>query len=364
MPSSSTSRLVYQELEFLDGFVKNVTPLVCAQGDAICTTRLRSLLTASSLDITYSGHQRQVQLTALWPLRTQAIAVPDSPGRRVEVGILGKDVLPKQLPSELGLAGLLVVPGEHQGPTETSFSFPARHRQADASFSATFLQPTGLHPTLQLKVSSLEAPEEEGCRPYAYLTLPKTIFADRYQFDDELFLASKNLSASRYQSSHVDLEAPAYTTKPWGSQVLLELAQTATSDVTAEIPLHLRYLEPSDTDTTQIQIPYPALFWACESDTAMVIGSSPFDRRELGYDALFSDSTTFWHIAPKPEDGSRLLSSVQVPVLQRTAGPVVELGTTVAIALGFAWVLWKLGAAYMSNGYQRRVPRGQAKKAR
>ena len=225
-------------------------------------------------------------------------------------------------------------------------------------FSSTFLQPTGLHPTLQITLSDNQPPEEDAdCRPYAYLTLPKTIFADRYQLDDELFMASKNLTASRYTTLPVDLEAPAYTTATWGSSVLLEMAappSKAQQDWTAEVPLHLRYLEPSSTGERTIEVPYPAVFWACQAHQTVDFTNNPFDRQKLGYDALFDPSTTvFWHVRPSPADGGdRLMNRISVPVLRDEAASWVGLGTAGVIAVGFAWVLWKIGTSLARHGYR------------
>lgn len=275
------------------------------------------------------------------------------------------------------MAGGLTVLGEHKKPAPVLFNVPARHRlhsdsgdvasqqQRTSSFSATFLEPTGLHPTLQLRFDSAEPPVEDAyCAVHAHLTLPKTIFADRYQLADDLFLKSKNLTALRYASAPVDLEAPAYATKPWGSGVLLELTPPTTTeegkknqDWTAEIPLHLRYLEPAAGGYTEVEVPYPAVFWACSSEEGTKFPSSPFERVNLGYDALFGPRTVFWHVEPRSVvggDGGRLTSTVRVPVLEVGQAEWVRAGTAAAVVVGFAWVLWRLVVAYSKTGYGRR----------
>jgi hypothetical protein len=185
--------------------------------------------------------------------------------------------------------------------------------------------------------------DDESCKLFSYLTLPNTIFADRYQLSDDLFLASKNLTSLRHTTLPVDLEAPAYTTAVWGSSILLELNPRGNS-WTAEVPLHLRYLQPSITGHVDIEIPYPALFWACNSDADASFDTNPFDRKNIGYDTLFDDKTVFWHIAPKPSDPAqqRLVNEIKVPVLKEDAASWVEVGTGAAVSLGFAWVLWVL----------------------
>ena len=357
MKSRAPGFQFYQGLEDIQTFIATATVDLCPDLDTLCRARVRSLYTIASLDIDYEAASKQLKLTAFWPFREQHVAVPASSARRTEVGILTRSNKPNLDPNHVAVAGVLTVLGESKKPSPTMFDFPSRHWLSEATFSAEFLAPTGLHPTLQLKISSNSQPvKDEDCAPYAYLTLPKTIFADRYQLADELFLASKNLAALRYTTLPVDLEAPAYTTKPWGSHVLLQLAPSSNvldqpEPWTVEVPLHLRYLEPNPTGDVSVEIPYPAIFWACESGTSE--GSpNPFDRSHLGYDDLFPLGTTFHHVSPRPENGTRLMSAVKVPVLRDDAASWIGPGTSAVIGLGFLWVLWKLLAAYMKSGYQ------------
>lgn len=324
---------------------------ICPEIDSVCQARAQDLLTASSLELTYDATSQNVKLFAFWPLREQRVSIGFDPTRRTEVGIFSEGSVLDPEPYNLGLSGSLTVLGDQAKPSYTSFQFPSRHRLSEAHFSSKFLTPTGLHPTLQLSLSSNEAPSENGdCKPFAYFTLPKTIFADRYQLDDNLFMASKNLTALKYMSSPVDLEAPAYTTRTWGSNILLELAPKKSEKAqawTAEVPLHLRYLEPSATGAREIEVPYPAVFWACSTDQHVNFSNNPWDRTSLGYDTGFSKTTVFWHIKPQPEVGNRLLNPITVPVLRQgdTTG-WVSFGTTSVIALGFMWILWKLASAF------------------
>lgn len=272
---------------------------------------------------------------------------------------MGLDAPPNMKSHELGVSGTLTVLKEQTNPSAVFFAFPARHRVSEMSFSSQFLTPTGLHPTLQLGLDSNKPPvDDESCKLYAYLTLPRTIFADRYQLADDLFLASKNLAASPYTSLPVDLEAPEYTTATWGSTVLLELApprmQAHPAAWTAEVPLHLRYLKPSEAGVENIEIPYPAVFWTCGREASVDFTNSPFDRTQLGYDELFEDGTVFWHAQPQGASG-RIMSSVSVPVLHDRASWWVGTGTTAAISIGFAWILWKLLRAYLQFGHASNV---------
>ncbi|KAG5985390.1 hypothetical protein E4U55_003618 [Claviceps digitariae] len=357
-PSGAT---LHEHLEHLSPLTSGAAKELCTENDADCQTRLEGLSGASNFDISWDTAAHVVRISAVFPLAHREVHVSSLAQRRTEIGILTKDSSPNQKPYELGVSGLLTVLGEKKEPSATIFAFPSRHRWTEASFTPRFLEPTGLHPVLQLTLSSTKSPvADEHCAPYAYLTLPSTIFADRYQLADKLFLASNNLTASKYTSLPVDLEAPAYATKTWGSTVLLELAPPPSSDDsvaawTSQVPLHLRYLKPSTSGDVDIEIPYPVVFWACDSSSTNAdFANNPFDRIHVGYDGLFNSSTVFWHVKPEPASGNRLMSRISVPVLKEHASAWVGFGTTVVVALGFAWVLWTLVTVLRQSGYGRR----------
>lgn len=310
-------------------------------------------------------------MTGAWSFQDRPLSVvsPEARNHRVEVGILATDKPHGIEPHELGLSGSLTVLGQDKKPAATIFKFPARHRHVDdASFSAAFQQPTGLHPTLQLRLhGAADTPPNLGtgdgsqCSLHAHLTLPRAVFVDKYQLSDVLFLSSKNLTALRYISQPVDLEAPDYALKPWGSAALLELkpplhppsGSAGPSSVwTAEVPLHIRYLSPAPGGYRTAQVPHPAVFWACTTEEGTKFPASPFERVNLGYDGLFGPRTVFWHVDPVPrEAGGRLISEVRVPVLDADRSGWVSAGTAAVVLLGFAWVAWKLLAVYLKTGY-------------
>ncbi|EAQ91403.1 hypothetical protein CHGG_03338 [Chaetomium globosum CBS 148.51] len=263
----------FQELDSLSHFIQYAKGQLCGATDASCSARLDTLSTAGTLDMSYDIGERVLRVTALWPYQRQQVHATSRPNTRTEVGILSTDK-PKTLEAhEIGISGLLTVLGQDSKPSPTMFSFGSRHRDAESAFSARFLAPTGLHPTLQLRLTADGPPPSSSddedatttCTPYAYLTLPRTIFADKYQLSDPLFLASKNLTALRHTTQPVDLEAPAYVMTQWGSSVLLELSPPPAQERrkggggewTASIPLHLRYLAPAPGGYSTIAVPYP-----------------------------------------------------------------------------------------------------------
>ncbi|KAK4231487.1 protein pbn1 [Podospora fimiseda] len=339
--SHSTAYQFFHPLSTLSPFIHYTQSHLCSLSNKPCTTRLSSLLTSSTLDISYDTISHSLRLTSTWPYQRQQISASSHPNHRTEVGILSSDK-PKTLEShELGISGLLTVLDQDTKPSVTMFTFPSRHRDAESFFSATFLNPTGLHPTLQLSLPSPSKPPGNTCNLHAYLTLPNTIFPDKYQLSDPLFLQSKNISSLRYISTPIDLEAPAYLTKKWGSTLLLQLSSSS-SPSTAEIPLHLRYLPPSYTGYSTVQTPYPAIFWACTAEEGTKFPTNPFEKVNLGYDGLFGPRTVFWHVEPRPVSGKELVNKVRVPVLDLAKADYVNLGTALVVLSGFLWVVFKL----------------------
>lgn len=140
--------------------------------------------------------------------------------------------------------------------------------------------------------------------------------------------------------------------KRWGSAALLELAVPDEDAVneepwTVNVPLHLRYLEPlnataegGDAGHRNVEVSWPAVFWACEAEEGLKMSVNPFDRVNLGYDGLFGPKTMFYHVPPA--EGARLVEEVKVPVMDLEKSGWVEMGTTIVVALGFAWVCYKL----------------------
>lgn len=347
-PFSSSPKFQYFEpLENLSRFAQYAAKTACPPGDESCATQLGRLAEAISLDISYDTLAQALKVTARWPYQAQPLSVP-SQEFKVEVGILAEDKAPNMELHELGLSGLLTVLQPGSKPSPTLFTIPSRHRRAEGTFSANFLTPTGLHPTLKIALDSNVPPvEDSDCSPYAYFTLPQSIFPDKYQLSSELFLNSKNLTALRYVSESIDLEAPEYVTKVWGSTMLLELSpptSSASEPWSVEVPLHLRYLAPSSGGFQNADSPYPAVFWACKAAEGTQFSTNPFDQAVLGYDGLFDGHTAFWHVEPRPTSGDRLINTVAVPVLDLDKSAWVSRGTAVAVLIGFAWVVWKLVA--------------------
>ncbi|THW57163.1 PIG-X-domain-containing protein [Aureobasidium pullulans] len=349
----------YKPLARLTRFIGYLSSTMCDSSDVSCHSQVASLAQASSLDLDYDMISHALRVTAYWDW---AVAADGSQGvwdetlhlqpssDALEVGILNVEKANEE--GEIALSGLLTVVGEDTKPSATMFSFPARHHAVskqpeELSFETSFRQPTGLHPALELKfpANALIQPDE-SCALHAYLTLPSSVFIDRYQLSDPLFLASQNLIALRSLSGATDLEAPVWTTPQWGSAALLELAHPETPSVNNDtwsvtVPLHTRYMLPSTDGTHIAHIPWPAVFWACEAEDGLKMSVNPFDRTNIGYDGLFGPKTLFHHIGASAETKT-LMETLEVPVLDKTKTGFVEIGTGVTVLLGFLWVLWSM----------------------
>ncbi|KAL6713062.1 protease B nonderepressible form [Lecanora helva] len=367
--ASSATYQYYNSLPSLQNFVIYIKEKLCAR-DALCESAAERLLYADYFDFDFDTISQSATLSAFWHKNPAAeVWTEDLDNRhgsiKLELGVLANQK-PTQ-PEELSLGGFLAVVGEDTKPNPTLFSFPSRHHLADANFSTSFTQPTGLHPTLRLALPrSLTRPSSE-CALHAYITIPSFLFVDQYQLSSPNLLASKNLHSIRSLSGETDLEAPNWAVSRWGSTLLLQLAPPSTGESSsqediwhADIPLHLRYLQPSDTPKNHsgkpessggyksLSVPWPNVFWACPTDEGTKMNTNPFDRVNLGYDGLFGPRTMFYHLRPAVY-GKHLIETLTAPTLDPSSLGWIEIGTVVSVVIGFLWVLWKLVRVYVDD---------------
>ena len=242
----------------------------------------------------------------------------------------------------------------HADLTEsTLFSFASRHHTQPFTdfprYQINFAEPTGLHPSLQITFPSVPSKPNPSCALHTYLTLPSSLFMDKYQFSSPNFLSSNGLRELRALSGETDLEAPLWAVSLWGSAFLLELDPPARSHGTwvAKIPLSLLYLpsnhsddgKPSGSHATT-NVPWPVVFWACPAEAGNRMNTNPFDRRNLGYDGLFGPKTLFYHL--QPTINSMHVEKISVPLLGWQHNVMVERLSVFMMVLGFLWACWKL----------------------
>ncbi|RKF55970.1 Protein pbn1 [Erysiphe neolycopersici] len=326
-----------------------------------CAKQVADFTTAAYIDVCFTKSNSLI-ISSFRPVDTQlfSASIPKdiSLKTRYEIGLLAPE--PLQESETLSYEGFLFVAGEDSKPKPTRLSFQSRHRYSKVNFQSNFLKPSGIHPSLEIKVSDVAHPiQNQECGLFVYLTFPRNIFLDKYQFLDALFLADKNISSLAFIHDTVDLEAPEYTIESWGSSALIKLATPVSKpspnfEWTAHIPTHLRYLLPASNSSgfREIEMPYPVVFWACTPEEHVDLSNNPFDRTRLGYDHFFDPITVFYHLNPNSsrEDG-RLINRLQVPVLNLDQTSWVESLTLWAIGFGFIWVCWCLLKVAMRTGY-------------
>ncbi|EFW16460.1 protease B nonderepressible form [Coccidioides posadasii str. Silveira] len=379
----------YQLLPSLDQLATYIQEAICSNQSTECRDSAAIIRFADTLDIDYDRVLNSFVVTVYWSKSVanggwkDTIHSNNSSKDKIDVGILA----PQQPldPDEIRIGGLLAVVGRDKEFKPTLFSFPSRHHSLpnSSTYKAQLASPTGLHPTLRLSISRSAlspppSPPKTTCRLYTYITLPSYIFPDEYQLSttDPLFLQSHNIRGLHHVAGETDLEAPDWTTRRWGSHLLVELATSNSddaSDWTSTIPLHLRYLHPSESGYHNVSLPWPVVFWACESEDQGKMDVNPFDRVKLSWDDFFGPKTFFYqfHPSPRPVTGDatreelKLVETIQVPVLQvdednqsiTNQAKQIELGTVVVVVAGFLWILWRLGAVFKISGI--RANRGQ-----
>ncbi|GAB1212139.1 protease B nonderepressible form [Aspergillus terreus] len=354
----------------------------CASADEDCLRRVAGLLVADSVDVNYDSISHALTISGYWSRTppkgwTEEVRAREAGKGQIEVGLLGTEKAIE--PEEIQMGGVLAVVGKEDELKPTLFSFPSRHHHLpdDAMYSISFPEPTGLHPTMTIALSRASlnappAPPDATCALHAYLTLPSTVFGDKYQLSttDSLFLDSHHLTALRAVAGETDLEAPDWVVPRWGSNWLLELATPQepgleTEDWNVTIPLHLRYLKPSESGYRTASIPWPVVFWACSAEDGTKMGVNPFDRVNLGWEGLFGVRTMFYQLHPSTgRRDARLVEEIEVPVLRLTREGLfqtknIELGTVAVIGLGLLWVLWKLSLAARSSEPNTRKQKNQ-----
>jgi len=107
--------------------------------------------------------------------------------------------------------------------------------------------------------------DHETCHLHALYTLSKDVFVDKYQLTELSQFQSGGIRNLRGVWGETDLEDPGYKTNGWGSIVLIDVASNE-KQLTLELPLHLRYLEPLEGGgTRRVDVLPPEIFWACEN---------------------------------------------------------------------------------------------------
>ncbi|KAI4654574.1 uncharacterized protein J4E79_008448 [Alternaria viburni] len=392
--SMSATSQYYSYLDDIDRVRSFFQQKFCKKdGKSYCLDAIDGFALSDYVDVDYDTISRSVVLTAEssnagsahegW---TETIRLP-SKGATVEIGVLSLEG--NADPEDVQFGGFLTVLGQDDKPKPTRFQTPTRHypllqasknptappKLHPLTYSTSFNQPTGLHPTLTLTFPAHHlTPPDRSCKLHTHLTLPSYLFIDKYQFSDALFLADKNLKRLRSLAGATDLEAPDWNVPAWGSAALFELAtpkpekieypkvslgdgeesvwedlpthrEVSEGDWNVSIPLHLRYMPAQAASHARLPVPWPVVFWACRADSGAQHTSNPFDRLHLGYEGLFGPKTRFMHVEPKAwnqTESGGLVEWIDVPVLDTRMAGWVEGGTVGVVLFAFVGLCWML----------------------
>ncbi|TGZ84200.1 PIG-X-domain-containing protein [Ascodesmis nigricans] len=353
----------YQPMKSVMPLTEMVAKVACKSEKEECVDKFRRVVDgADYIGVEYNEEANTVTVSVFYGGSEEVgdgggVEITKESGEeKVEVGLLMHE---KPMGDEsFTLGGQVHVIGTEK-INPVLFTFPSRHHTHPTTFTTHLPSPTGLHPTLHLTLTAPNPTPHDSCTLHTYLTIPHSLFPDQYQLStsNPHLLSSLNLTRIVYLSGETDLEAPTWTTRFWGSTLLLELTPTATSFA---LPLHLRYLPPAPENRTSetIDFPVPVVFWACNTTVHNEEergGVNPFERRKLGWEEHFEDKTVFHYLAP--ENGGWV--QVGAPVLDLRSAEIVKWGTVVVIFSGFVWVLEKVMTALVGA---RRGSEGEEKK--
>lgn len=175
------------------------------------------------------------------------------------------------------------------------------------------------------------------CPLYAYYDIPSGFFVDKYQMKQLSEYHIGNLERLVALDGETNLEAPIWQIYGWGSDMLIQLHDSESGEF--EIPLHLRYAEPSNTSGyATYQLAWPAVFRACGSQQEL--SDNPFDTSHSGYEQYFPTNTKFHHILP--HDGAKCVDQVEMPTILIGQAGIIQYVTLITVTLGFSWILWKI----------------------
>ncbi len=292
-----------------------------------------------SFEVIYSNHKLTLQFYTSSFKSVPQTTIHQSSRTELEVGILHIQHA-ASTEDDISLAGIIFKPSAHNSlPTKTLIHITPRHRSISSSYKSYFELPTGLHPKNIIDLQDLKSPLEPSCKLFAHYTVPNALFFDKYQLETKKDLNLIGLWGA------TDLEDPSWLTDQFGSQALFELNSSSS---TFEVPLHSRYQLPSSSSSSSSymslhKIPYPTVFWACDSDNNYIdqLLSNPFDpiNLEIGdYQSLFTPNTVFYHIN---ENDKNLEINYTIPTIPKNVYSIVNLFTLFILIVGFIWFIFK-----------------------
>ena len=254
-----------------------------------------SINTTEPFDIDYS-YDGELSVLSLFGKTKEGLLIEKQENTKKEVGLFGIEE-EMSLRDELAFSGVRVVMDSENVNSKnadsihrTLLQISPRQRRLEGQLKST-IEDNGLHPMLHSSFST-SYPRDESlkeCKLFYYLVLDKNVFVDPYQIPDLMTLL--------FNFGSKNLEAPEYSLKEWGNEILMEVKET--ENIT--LPLHTRYQLPQVRGKDRYikkSINSPIIFYGCDVKPGTNLQGNPFDRKDKAggnYERFFTEDSVFYH---------------------------------------------------------------------
>ncbi|GAA5954353.1 hypothetical protein JCM3765_004431 [Sporobolomyces pararoseus] len=224
------------------------------------------------------------------------------------------------------------------------------------SISSDFVPTQGFHPVLHLTVTPTPAPAP-SCRLFGLISVPPSFIVDRYQLS-QLHAEGKLgiVDGIVEVAGEGNLEEPVWRARE--AAALIQLSKNAsinTREVKLEVPLHMRYQQPTKRwrkpeigikdERVEVNMNQPRVFWAC---TEPPLQGCPPSSLSSDFSFPSLSNSTIRYLEPTDESSCTVIpSKIHAPTLSITLPAGIEshsdfVGpTTVSVIwLGFFYLVW------------------------
>lgn len=249
-----------------------------------------------------------------WYSRADWFETIEKTGDKTEVGFLTVDKM--STPADKTLYGFVHNVGVDVN--RVMFHHIPAFRRVPGQAIGRFDDPHGLHPVFKLEFHTQRNSIPYGCKLFAQLDLPKSLFVDKYQMGDlpRVQPPLENLGVW----GETDLEKPVWQATQ-GSTALFRLDGKGYNE-TYHIPIHARYEHPSTALHIDHLMADPLIFWACQDDD--------FSQQHvpgLTFESVFPPDTVYHILGSRPVP-------YKIPVISPEHREFVYNATSITVIAG------------------------------
>lgn len=211
---------------------------------------------------------------------------------------------------------------------------------SDSHITFRLSSPYGLHITTHTTLT-LPFLTDPSCTFHILFLLPPSVFVDKYELGQRHHDGS--LPAFNVWGE-TDLELPVDVVDGRGSALMislpsagLEIGTDGERHVELEVPLHLRYMTPDDTDYVMATIPWPLGFSACAPATSVNVSIKP--------PSPIPTNSIITFLSPSSPN---TVLKIEIPTGQARHLAFVEPVTALIVILAFTYVVissWRASLA-------------------